>query len=376
MMRAQICVPERDGRLRRRRWAVLSGTLIALTSLAFAASASATYDPVGSGTTKLSFSKEFIGLLRQHGVKLSARAPVKLKGSAVTFPVSGGRLDPVAAKGSVDHEGALIFQAGAHRLPLKSLQLKTTQAPSPLSAKFGGGQLKLAASAKLTTKRQGFGLAAKVSAIKLSAKLATRLDKKLGLRGVFAAGQSLGSSLTDAQPETVAIEQSGKANLELAPEFLAKLASLFVALNPIFPAEHLGTPFTLPIATGKLAPDATAGTLQLAGSLEAIQQGGGQVFLRDPWLDLGAGAASVEFDLEPSPPSPGKLGRVPVFDLGAASVSSSPAARTISVAGAGLSLQAATALAFNEAFAKPQGKADVFKVGEAFATLSFSAQAQ
>jgi hypothetical protein len=352
------------------------GALVLLLTLITASNASASYDPINAGSTRITLDQGFAAMLRSHGVKLVARAPVKMKGSTITFPVSGGKLDPVAAKGSVEHEGVLIFQAGADRLPLKSLQLKTTQAHSPLSAKFGGGQLKLAESAKLTTDRQGFGLAAKVVQIKLSAKLATRLDKKLGLRGVFAAGQPLGSALTNAQPETVAIEANGKANLELAPEFLAKLSGLFVAVNPIFPAEHLGAPFTLSIATGKLAPDAASGTLELFGSLEAIQQGGGQVFLRDPWFDLGAGAASVEFDLRPSPPNPGALGRVGVFGLGAGTVSSNPAARTISVAGAGLSLQVATAQALNEAFAKPQGKADIFKAGEALGSISFAAQAE
>jgi hypothetical protein len=355
---------------------LLIPALICLAGLLSSAPAFATYDPIAAGTTKITFAPAFLANLRAHGVKLIARAPAKLKGQTVVFPVSGGKLDPVAVKGSVDHEGSLIFQAGTRRLPLKSLQLKTTQRHSPLSAKFGGGQLKIAATAKLATKRSGFGLAAKVSAIKLSAKVATRLDKKLGLRGVFAAGQPFGTALTDAQPETVAIEQAGVASLTIAPEFAAKLQSLFVALNPIFPAEHLGSPFTLPIATGKLAPDAATGTLALLGSLEAIQQGGGQAFLRDPWLDVGAGAASVEFDLRPSPPNPGALGRVGVLGLGGGAVASDPAARTISVNSAGLNLQTTTAQAFNEAFAKPQGKADVFGAGEPFATISFTARAE
>jgi hypothetical protein len=350
--------------------------LALIASLTPAAPAAATYDPVGGGTTRITLDNAFFGLLKGHGVKLIAKAPVKLKGKTVTFPVSGGLLDPVAVKGSVDHAGSLVFQAGPHKLPLKALTLKTTQARSPLSAKFGGGQLKLAASAKLSTARSGFGLAAKVGAIKLSAKVAERLDRKLGLRGVFVAGQPFGTSLTNAQPATVAIEPAGKASLELAPEFLAKLSGLFVALNPIFPAEHLGPAFTLPIGAGQIAPDAASGTLQIAGSLEAIQQGGGQVFLRELWPDLGAHTASVEFDLEPSPPYPGKLGRVPILDLGAGSVSSNPTARTITVAGATASLQAATATAFNEAFAKPQGKANVFRAGDLLGTISFTAQAE
>lgn len=367
---------QRLGSARRGRAASLL-VAAALVLLATAAPAGATYDPIATGTTKVTFAPAFLASLRAHGVKLIARSPARLKGRTAVFPVSGGRLDPVAAKGTIDHEGGLIFAAGARRLPLKGLQLKTTQRNSPLSAKFGGGQLKIAAAAKLATERSGFGLAATVSAIRLSAKVATRLNKKLGRRGAFSAGQLLGSARTDAQPETVAIKPSGIAALTIAPEFAAKLQSLFVALNPIFPAEHLGVAFTLPIAAGKLAPDASAGTLELLGSLEAIKQGAGQVFLRDPWFDLGAGAASVEFDLRPSPPNPGALGRVGVLDLGpGAAVTSNPGARTISLSGAALRLQAATAQALNDAFAKPQGRANVFAPGEPFASLSFSAQGQ
>jgi hypothetical protein len=360
-----------------RRWGPALVLVLAALILAIAAApAAASYDPVGSGSTRIVLTPAFAATLRSHGVGLSARGPATLRGRAVTFPVSGGRLDPVAVRGSVDHEGALVFRAGAHRLPMKALRLKTTQARSPLSAKFGGGQLKLAASARLQTRRAGFGLAARVTEIRLSAKVATRLDKKLGLRGVFAAGQSIGTATTDAQPETVAIKTGGGAQLALTPEFAAKLQSLFVAVNPIFPAEHLGAPFTLPIASGQIAPDASTGVLRLAGSLEAIQQEGGQAFLRDPVLDFGAHAASVELELDPSPPNPGALGRVPVFDLGAGAASSEPKAREITVAGVTLALQAATARELDEAFAKPQGKAGVFAAGEAFATISFAATAE
>lgn len=351
--------------------------LIVGAMLVSAAPAAATYDPISSGTTRITFSKEFIGLLKRHGVKLIARSPVTVKGKTVTFPVAGGKLDPVAVRGTVDHAGSLVFQAGRHSLPLKSLTLKTTQVRSPLSAKFGGGQLKLAATAKLTTKRQGFGLAAKVGAIKLSAKLATRLDKKLGLRGLFSAGQPLGSSLTNAQPATVAVLPSGRAALLPAPAFLAKLKELFVSLNPIAPAELAQGPvFTFPIAGGALAPDASAGTLETAGTLEFLQLGGGQIFWHESGFDLGADLASAEVDFEPSPPYPGKQGLQATLGLSPGAVSSEPGERKITVANALLTLQPATAAAFNEAFARPQGRENVFSAGEVLGSVSFTAQGQ
>jgi hypothetical protein len=366
----------RAGRPRRLRRTALCGALIALASLACASSASARFDPVAGGSTKLTFAKSFSALMKANGVRVKATAGATYKAGVATFPVSGGKLEPADVVGSVEHEGVLVFSAGGHSLPLKSLVLKTTRKSSPLSAKFGGGQLKLSVSSKLTSTRSGFGVASKVTQIKLSSKAAVRLDKKLGLPGVFSEGQLLGSSTTVAQPETVTVKEGGRAELTLAPEFAAKLSSLFVAVNPVFPAEHLGTPFTLRVTDGQIAPDASSGTLETAGSLELIQQDGGQAFFRELAPELGLASTRSEYQFIPSPTAPGSTVTGPLLGLGAGTVLSEPKARTIGMAGAPLPLSAATAQALNETFAKPQGKADVFQSGEILGTLNFTVQAE
>jgi hypothetical protein len=352
----------------------LKGTLAFLLPalLLLAPSAQATYDPLGSGTTKLTLDKSFLALLKQNKVKLSAIAPAKLEGGAVSFPVSSGKFDPTNSKGTVEHEGALRFEAPRGSLPLKALQLKTTQRHSPFSVKAGGGQLKLATAKSLAVSRQGFANQVKVQKLSLSAKVATRLAKKLKLRGVFAAGQPLGSSTTVANPETIALLPKGKVSFVLDPGISAKLSSLFVALNPIFPAERpVPGSFTLPIFGGTIAPDGSQGQIATQGSLEALQLGGGQVFWAESWLDLQTKAFSAEVDAEPSPPYAGKVGRVGIAALATASFSADPKQRTVSVTSASLSLDAATAQTFNEVFAKPQGKDGVFVAGEALGVLGF-----
>ena len=344
--------------------------------LAIPTSAWARYDPVASGMTKITLAGSFSAQLRANGVKVTATGGASFKASVATFPVSGGKLEPVAVIGSVEHEGALVFAAGGHTLPLKDLVLKTTRRSSPLSAKFGGGQLKLASSSRISSARSGFGVTTKVTQIRLSSKAAERLDKKLGLPGVFVAGQLLGSSLTDAQPETVTVKESAGAELTLAPEFASKLSSLFVAVNPILPAEHLGAPFTLRISGGQIAPDASSGTLETAGALELIQQDGGQAFFRELAPELGLGSTRSEYQFIPSPAAPGPSATGPLLGLGAGAVVSEPRARTITVTGAPLPLSAATAASLNETFAKPQGKSNIFQTGEALGTLSFTAQAE
>jgi hypothetical protein len=354
------------------------GAVLALALLAcLAPTAPARYDPVGSGTTAITLDRGFLGELKRNGVKLSAVAPATLRGRTVSFPVSGGKLDPAKDRGVVTHEGALLLRAGTRSIPLKDLQLKTTRRRAPFSVKAGGGQLELATVERLAVSRAGFGNRIAADALTLSAKVATRLTKKLRLRGVFEQGQKLGSTLTRVQPETVSIESQGIAYLTLDPGFAAKLASLFVAVDPIFPAERSGSTFTLPISGGALAPDASIGTLETSGAIEALQLGGGQVFWQETWLDLGAGSATVEADFRPSPPYGGKQGRIPIADLAAiAAIAANPRARTITVTGAALSLQAATATAFEETFARPLGRAGVFQTGEALGTISFTARGQ
>ncbi len=158
------------------------------------------------------------------------------------------------------------------------------------------------------------------------------------------------------------------------PAFVQKLDQRFVSLNPIFPAEHVGSSFSFPIvAGGSLAPDGAEGTLRTGGAVELLQLGGGQVFWKELWLDLGSRSDSAEVDLEPTPAFPGKLGRLGVFDLGVASVASEPKARTISVAGAPLSLNAQAAAQLNQAFGAGQ---PLFSAGEAVGSVSFVAIGQ
>jgi hypothetical protein len=355
-----------------------SSLLALFVLLTIAPAAQAAYDPIASGTTKWNLDPGFVKLLKKHGVKLTAAAPAKLRGGSVVFPVSGGKFDPTIGEGTVEHAGALVFSSGRRSVPLKAPQLKTTQRKSPFSVKAGGGQLKLSQAAKLAVDREGFGNRIKVSAMALSAKVAVRLGKKLHLHGLFVEGQPFGSALTKAEPETIAALGKGEALLDLDPVIEAKLRELFVAVNPIFPAEHIGATFTLPIFGGTIAPDASVGVIQTSGALELLQLGAGQVFWQNSWLDLAGRTASPEVDIQPSPPYAGKVGRIPVGDLevSATSVSSDSKNRTVTVDGAALTMQAGTASIFNESFARPQDRQGVFAAGEKLGTLTFTVQGQ
>lgn len=349
---------------------IAAATSIALLCLAPVAQAA--YDPLGSGTTKLTLDKAFLSFLNKHGVKLEAKSPAKRKGASISIPVSGGEMDPLIEKGTIEQEGILVFKRGKFSLPFKKLTLKTKT--SPIQAKVGGNQLKVAKAKKISFTRNGFGTVFGATDLGLAAKVVTRLNKKLRLGKAFKEGQVMGSFKSKTQPSTTTILGQNRATLVPAPAFVAKLNSRFVSLNPISPAElSAGPTFTFPIvAGGAIAPDASLGTLRTGGAIEFLQQGsGGQIFQQEFWLDLATKGTSAEMEVRPL--GPGKLGRVEVLAMGQASVSSNPGTRTISVSGAPLGLSTLTATTFDQAFAEGKG---VFAPGEIFGTLSFTAQGQ
>jgi hypothetical protein len=337
--------------------------------------AQATYDPIGSGTAKLTLDKGFVAQMKREGVKVTAIAPAKLSSGAIVLPVSGGTIDPTLAKGETETEGTVLFASGSRKVPLRSIEVKTKK--TPLYAKVGGSQLKVAKARSTSFKREGFASGFAAKGLTLTEKVATRLNKKLRTKDFFHEGQLIGTLKSQAQPQLVSILPQGQATVVPDPAFLAKLKSLFVSLNPISPAElSAGPVLRFPIAGGgQLAPDGSAGTLRTAGAIELLQLGAGQVFQREYWFDLGAKSTVAEVDVEPTPAFPGKLGQIGVFgiDMSRASVTSEPKSRTISVSGASLTLAAQSAQTFNEAFAA--GKA-VFGTGEAFGVVSFAAVGQ
>jgi hypothetical protein len=346
-----------------------------LCALVLAPGASAAYDPLASGSATLTLEKPFAAYLNANGIELTATAPAKRRGQRLLLPAQSGEWDPTTGKGTIEAEGAVVFQRERKKVPLREIVIKAKR--TPLYAKVGGGQLKVASAQRIATAREGFGARLTATKLALSEKVATRLNKKLRPAEPFEAGQVIGTLLTRVQPQTVTVLAQNKATLLPDPAILAKLDQLHVSLNPVSPAELAPGPlFSFPIiAGGQIAPDASLGTLRTGGDLEFLQLGAGQIFWHEQWLELAAKIASAEANIQPSPPYPGKQGRLGVLglDLATATVYSDPGARTVSVSGAALALSAATAAAFNEAFAA--GKA-VFAAGERLGSVSFVAQGQ
>ncbi len=309
---------------------------------------------------------------KKDGLQLTAKQGAKRRGGSIVLPINGGNFDATIGKGEITQVGTLVFGGSHGKVPLREITVKAKH--SPLVAKVGGSQLKVASAAKLSSVRSGFGAKFSAKPLKLTAKVATRLNKKLRPAVPFAAGQALGSLTSTPQPKVATVLESGRATFVFDPAFLAKLESRFVSVNPIFPAEHQGPTFTFPIVVGgQIAPNGSEGTLRTGGTVELLQLGAGQVFWKELWLDMGAKVDSAEVDVEPTPAFPGKLGRVGVFDLTGGAIASDPKARSVTLSGGQLVLEAQTAKTLNDAF--NEGK-ELFKAGEAAGSLSFTALVQ
>jgi hypothetical protein len=413
----------------------LVAALVAL--LAFAPFASATSDPVASGSTTVNLNKGFVKKLKNSGVKVLKVSPGTLKGNKLTLPVAGGSMDPTNGLGSLELSGGIKFKAGKKSASVNTLVLDTAQ--SSLTGKVAGKSMKFAGVSGLTFARNGFGVNVNVAKLKLTGKAAKQLNKKLGFTGKkkskgkskshkraaaskdqskshdkavqppFKGNQVLGGTFSETQPKTVAVLATGNAGLVLSDAALKKLNSVgphppnepgpfAVKLAPVEPTKVVSlAPVTalFPISGGTVGPSATTGVLQTAGGLKLTQnlegapppgtKGETTLVMGNIWVDLGAKTASVEVTIT-NPKTPeanlGNLGRASIADINltGATIVSDPTTRTISVQNASATLQAVTAETLNSVFITPiekvVGPQEKFAGGDPLGVFSFTAQTE
>jgi hypothetical protein len=339
--------------------AALAAALFAL--LAFAPFASATPDPVSSGSATVTLNKGFTKYLKTFGIKTTKIAPAKLKGQKLTLTVTGGEVDPTTGAGTVALGGGLKFKAGKKSATVKALVLDTTTAS--LTGKVSGKKLKLASVKGYTFARAGFGVAMTVKKLKLTSKAAKQLNKKLGYaKGKpkpFLANKLLGSATAEEQPATVAVLPGGNVQFNADAGTLGKLAKVEVKIKPIAPIEVKGpTSFEFPITGGTISPLGTGGVVQSAGGLELEQklQTGVDTFLETKitlnafYVDLAAKTVSVEVSAVSNASEElnlGNLGRSSIADLTIPGVVADSATRTVTVQNATAALQPISAKVLN-----------------------------
>lgn len=326
--------------------AILASALFAL--LAFAPYASATPDPVASGTTTVTLNKGWTNYLKTFGIKIQKVGNAKVKGTKATFKVSGGEIDPTNGLGTLNLGGGLKFKAGKKSTTATGLVLNTGK--SVLTGKVSGKKVKLAKLKGLSYTRNGFGVNVKLKTLKLESAGAKQLNKKLGYaKGKpkpFLAGKNIGKSSSESQPGTVAIIPGGNVSFSANQDLLLKLEDVETNPKVIGPTTQKGQGnYELPITGGTVAPSGAAGVVQTAGGLLLTQKlptGPSsaletEITLGNMWLDLSAKTVTVEVVAKSNASSSlnlGNLGRSSIADLTVTGVNADPATRKVSVSSA------------------------------------------
>lgn len=323
--------------------AVLAAALFAL--LAFAPLASATPDPVASGTTTVTLNKGWTKYLKTFGIKIQKVGSVKLKGTKATFKVTGGEMDPTNGLGTLTLGGGLKFKAGKKSATVKGMVLNTGK--NVLTAKVSGKKVKLAKLSGLSYSRNGFGVNVKLKKMKLQSAGAKQLNKKTGYaKGKpkpFIAGKNIGKASGESQPATVAIVPGGNVSFNADQELLLKLKDVETNASVIAPTTEKGFGnYELPITGGSISPSATAGQVLTAGGLlltQKLDKGDGsfletEITLGNMWLDISARTVTVEVVAKSNASDAlnlGNLGRSSIADLTITGAFADPATRTVSV---------------------------------------------
>lgn len=361
---------------------ITATALIAL--LAFAPIASATPDPVASGSATVTLNSSWTKYLKTFGIKIQKVSPAKLKGQKATFTVTGGEMDPTNGLGSLTLGGGLKFKAGKKSVTVKGLVLST--AKNTLTGKVGGKNVKLGKTAGLSYSRSGFGVSVSLKKLKLESAGAKQLNKALGFsKGTpkpFLANKLIGKAAAEDQPSTIALLPANNLVYTGSTSLLTKLSNVKVGIETISPTTAAPPVFTSPITGGTVGPTATAGTIMSAGGLKLAQHLptsastaiDTKITLGAFYVDLAAKTVTVEVAAESNAESPqgsgkkplnlGNLGRSSIADLTltGATVTSDPTTRTVTVQNAAATLQPVSAEVLN-------GFVSVYKAYAEFVTF-------
>ena len=248
----------------------LARTLVGLAATA-AVAAPAAAAPVGvsGGATDLHLDRATAAALADLGLRVAPVGPATASGARVTFPVTGGAIDPVTAAGRVAHSGGLAFSAAGTTVRVTDFVSARTNHKEPvLTAKAGSARLPLLAldlrDAKVLRRGPG-GVGTWVVRVQagLAATAAAALNGAFGSH--LAAGTSIGRVNLRVQPSEV--ELAGSATtLALDPGTSAALTGLGVTPSVIPPGTAGAAGLSFPVTGGTLAAGSRARSPTAAAS--------------------------------------------------------------------------------------------------------------
>jgi hypothetical protein len=307
--------------------------------LAAAPGAHAAVDLSG-GKTRLTLDRGTARALGSLGVKVSPTGRATAKGRHVTFPITGGAIDPASAAGTIAHKGGLKLKAGKTSVTLKDYVVKVGPRIT-LSAKVGKTRLTiLNLTGKPKVTRTGFGTNVSGLTARLNRAAAKALNATFGVKA-FKRGAALGTIKVAATPSTTEFA-SGSTALAIDPAALAAIVGQGITPGAIGPATLAGTTASFPVTGGTAKLDLSAADVRHAGGI-SLAKGATVVQLTDFDIRLGA-TAQLFATLN------GGTTKVAILDLDLTGVTPAVAGRTVTLDGVTAKLTQAAASALNAAF--------------------------
>lgn len=335
---------------------------------------------VDGGNVHLRLNRGLAKALDREGVRLAGMKPATAGTAGVTLPISSGLIEQHFGSGYLFLEGGFKFRAGKRSVKLNRFVLNT--AKHTLNANVDGIATTLAKLPPQQATREGFSLDLALQSLPLTPKAAKRLNRKLGLDGVFKAGRSLGSATAVAHFEWLGVT-GGELVFTIEEEsFHKKLASVEAFVGASGSATLRSTApivVAMPLEGGQVAPDGSAGVLLSQGGLSFIQHGepfDHTIAFLDTNLGLESHLVTGDANYNPNPQQIPFSG--PVATLGSPNapgeVGGNPDTGVVSSPPVPAVLQPNFAKVLNEVLGAPKGKPDLFTAGEVIGYFAYEAR--
>lgn len=296
---------------------------------------------LAGGATQLTLDKATAAAIDSLGVRVQPTGRARARGARVTFPITGGAIDPATAAGTIDHAGGLRLSGHGRAIVLRDYRVRVGTRIR-LSARVGGARVPiLVLTGRPAVRRDGFGTVVTGLSAKLTAPAAQALNRTFGVHA-FARGATLGRVRVAAVPSQAEWRPAGATALALDAGTLEALTALGVAPGVVEPATLTGTTASFPITGGRAGLDLGAGDVTHAGGI-SLTAGGTVVRLEAFDIRLGAAPqlfASVN----------GSTQKVAIADLDLRAATPAVDGRRVTVGNVAVRLTQGAADALNTAF--------------------------
>lgn len=319
-----------------RRAGVLAGAGAAL--LAAAPAAQAARADLAGGDTTVRLDRGTAGALAAAGVSVAPVRPASARGTRVSFPISGGEINPATLAGTINHRGGLRFRANGRSVRLTAFRIRAGR----LLALAGGDRIAILRLDTDDARIRRTATTTRVSRVglDLTRGAARALNAALHTH-LFARGIRLGRATVDAELAELAIA-GGETSLAVDPGTLAALTSLGITPGLVEPASaNPDGSFAFPITRGRVDAETLVGTIRHGGGISLTQ-----VATR---VEL----TRFRIEIDESPQLTALVGgaRVPILDLDVSALTREVDGLEVTLGGVRGTLTAEAAGALNGAFA-------------------------